>query len=58
MPTKKPLKPDDFPVRTKEREIVTDTGKLVAEARDNETAKDVAERLNSDNAREEDDRWA
>jgi hypothetical protein len=58
MPTKKPLKPEDFPVRPKETKIITDSGESVAEARDKETAKDVADRLNSDNAREEEDRWA
>jgi hypothetical protein len=52
----KPLKLEDFPVRTDE--IVTDTGKPVAEARDEETAEEVADRLNSDHAREEEDRWA
>jgi hypothetical protein len=38
--------------------IVTDAGEPVAEARDQETAEDIASRLNNDHAREEDDRWA
>jgi hypothetical protein len=58
MPDDKPLKPDDFPVHTKQTEIVTDTGKPVAEAKDEKIAEDVANRLNSDQAREEEDRWA
>ena len=58
MSKKKPLKPDDFPVHSNQSEIVTDTGKPVAGARDKETAEDVADRLNSDPAREEEDRWA
>ena len=58
MPDQKALKPDDFPVHTKQTEIVTDTGKPVAEACDKKTAEDVADRLNSDQAREEEDRWA
>jgi hypothetical protein len=58
MPKQKPLTPDDFPVHTHKSEIVTNTGKPVAGARDEETAEDVADRLNSDHAREEDDRWA
>jgi hypothetical protein len=58
VPKEKPLEPDDFPVHTKQDEIVTDTGMPVAGARDKETAEDVADRLNSDHAREEQDRWA
>jgi hypothetical protein len=58
MSKKKPLKPEDFPVHSNQSEIVTDTGKPVAGARDKETAEDVADRLNSDHAREEEDRWA
>jgi hypothetical protein len=58
MPDQKALKPEDFPVHTKQTEIVTDTGQPVADACDQKTAEDVAERLNSDQAREEEDRWA
>jgi hypothetical protein len=53
MPKEKPLKPEDFPVPTKKKEIVTDAGEPIAGARDNETAEDVADRLNSDHAQEE-----
>jgi hypothetical protein len=56
MSKKKPLKPKDFPVHSNQSEIVTDAGKPVAGARDEETAEDVANRLNSDQAREEEDR--
>ena len=38
--------------------IVTETGEPVAKARDRKTAEDVANRLNNDHAREEEDRWA
>jgi hypothetical protein len=58
VPKEKPLKPDDFPVHTKQKEIVTDTGKPVAVARDKETAEDITDRLNSEHAQEEQDRWA
>jgi hypothetical protein len=58
MPKDKPLKPEDFPVHTEKTEIITDTGEPVAGARDSDTAKDIADRLNSDHAREEEDRWA
>jgi len=54
----KPLKPEDFPVHTEQKEIVTDSGKPTAGACDKETAHDVADRLNSDHSREEEDRWA
>jgi hypothetical protein len=58
MSKEKPLRPEDFPVHANKDEIVTDTGKPVAGARDEETAEEVADRLNSDQAREEEDRWA
>jgi hypothetical protein len=58
VPENKPLKPDDFPVHTRKTAIVTDAGKPVAEAKDEKIAGDIADRLNSDQAREEDDRWA
>ena len=58
MPKEKPLSPDDFPIHTNRSRVVTDTGKPVAEARDEKTAEDVADRLNSDHARDEEDRWA
>jgi hypothetical protein len=58
VPKEKPLKPDDFPVHTKLKEIVTDTGKPVATACDKETAEDITDRLNSDHVQEEQDRWA
>jgi hypothetical protein len=41
-----PLKPDDFPVHTNQKQIVKDDGKTIAEARTKKTAEDVAERLN------------
>jgi hypothetical protein len=40
------------------KEIVTDTGKPIAGTRDKATAEDIADRLNSDHAQEEQDRWA
>jgi len=54
----KPLKPEDFPVRADDKAIVKETGKPVAEAIDKKTAEDVADRLNADEARTEEDRWA
>jgi hypothetical protein len=51
VPKKKHLKPEDFPVHTEQTEIVTDTGKPIAGARDKEIAEDVADRLNSDHTK-------
>jgi hypothetical protein len=53
----KPLKPADFPVHADNKAIVKDDGKLIAEAVDKKTAQDVADRLNADEARTEEDRW-
>ena len=39
-----PLKPEDFPVHTNQKQIVKNDGKTIAEARTKKTAEDVAER--------------
>jgi hypothetical protein len=54
----KPLKPQDFPVHTQQKQIVKNDGKIIAEARHPETAEDVAERLNAEEDRREEDRWS
>lgn len=53
-----PLKPEDFPVHTNQKQIVKNDGKTIAEARTKKTAEDVAERLNADEGRREEDRWS
>ena len=53
-----PLKPEDFPVHTNQKQIVKNDGKTVAEARTMKTAEDVAERLNAEEDRREEDRWS
>lgn len=58
MADEKPLKPEDFPVRAKQKNIVNNDGKPLAEACDKKTAEDIADRLNADDARNEEDRWA
>jgi hypothetical protein len=58
VPKERPLKPEDFPVHTNQKEIVTDRGKSIAGTRDKEAAEDIADRLNSDHAQEDQDRWA
>jgi hypothetical protein len=53
-----PLKPEDFPVHTNQKQIVKNDGKTIAEARTKKTAEDVAERLNAEEGRREEDRWS
>jgi hypothetical protein len=52
------LKPADFPVQVKRRNIVNNDGKAIAEACDEKTADDVADRLNAEEYRREEDRWS
>ena len=52
------LKPEDFPVHTKEKKIVKNDGKTIADASDKKVAEDVAERLNADEDLREQDRWS
>jgi hypothetical protein len=53
-----PLKPNDFPVHTEQKKIVKTDGKDIAEAKTEKIAEDVADRLNSEEAQREEDRWA
>jgi hypothetical protein len=53
-----PLKPADFPVHTDQKKIIKNDGKTIAEARARKTAEDVAERLNAEEDRREEDRWS
>ena len=53
-----PLKPEDFPVHTNQKQIVKNDGRAIAEARTKKTAEDVAERLNAEEGRREEDRWS
>ena len=52
------LKPYDFPVPTEKKKIVKTDGEDIAEAKTTEIAEDVADRLNSEEAQREEDRWA
>lgn len=58
MPNDKPLKPDDFPVEVEGEELVTADGKPIAKAKTPAIAEDIAERLNEDDQRKEEDRWS
>ena len=54
----KPLEPEDFPLRTKQKKILKNDGETIAEARNEQTADEVAERLNVEEQIREEDRWA
>lgn len=58
MPNEKPLKPDDFPVEVEGEELVTADGKPIAKAKTPAIAEDIADRLNEDDCRKEQDRWS
>jgi hypothetical protein len=51
-----PLKPEDFPVHANQKQIVKSDGKPIAEARTKKTPEEVAERLNVEEDRREEDR--
>lgn len=53
-----PLTPDDFPVEADKAQLKTQDGKPVAVAQSEATAQDIADRLNEQAAREEEDRWS
>jgi hypothetical protein len=55
---KRPLKPHDFPVHSQCDQIKKHDGMPVAKAEDEALAEDVAERLNEDEARREQDKWS
>ena len=52
------LKPEDFPVRTEQKKITKNDGKPIAEASNEKTAEEVAERLNAEENSREQDRWS
>ncbi|MDO9560765.1 MAG: hypothetical protein Q7J60_04020 [Bradyrhizobium sp.] len=54
----KSLEPDDFPVRTRRKKIVKSDGETIAEACNEQTAEEVAERLNAEEQAREEDRWS
>lgn len=58
MGKKKPLDASDFPVSAEDSKLVTHDGKPIADANSPPLAEDIAERLNDDAARKEEDRWA
>lgn len=53
-----PLKADDFPVDAQGKKIKKQDGTQIAEAEDSIVARDVADRLNEDEAQREEDKWS
>ena len=58
MPNNKLLKPADFPVEVEGDELMTADGKPIAKAKTPAVAEDIANRLNEDDQRKEEDRWS
>jgi hypothetical protein len=56
--SKKPLKPDDFPVSSAGTKIKKQDGTTIANTDDPAVADDVADRLNEDEAQREEDKWS
>jgi hypothetical protein len=54
----RPLNSGDFPVQVDHDKIKKQDGTPVAEAEDETTATDVADRLNDEEARREEDKWS
>ena len=54
----KALKPEEFPVNADGKKIKKQDGTPIADAADPAVASDVAERLNDDEARREEDKWS
>ena len=54
---KKPLKPEDFPVDSEDRKTKKQDGTPIA-AESPAVAAEIAERLNEDEARREEDKWS
>ena len=55
---KKTLQPNDFPVNAEGKKIKKQDGTPIANTDDPTVAADVAERLNEDEARREEDKWS
>jgi len=56
--SRKPLKPDDFPVTAEGQKIKKQDGQPIANTDDPDVAADVAERPNGNEARREEDKWS
>jgi Protein of unknown function (DUF3606) len=52
------LKPDDFPLNAEGKKIRKRDGAKLAETEDPVVAKEIADRLNADDAQREEDKWS
>jgi hypothetical protein len=52
------LKPDDFPLQADQDKVKRQDGKPVAQTGSKEMAKEIAERLNCEEHRREEDKWS
>ncbi|WP_420131960.1 hypothetical protein [Rhodopseudomonas sp.] len=52
------LEADDFPVHADRTELKTQDGEKIAEAKTKTLAEEIAQRLNEQAHREEEDRWS
>jgi len=52
------LQPDDFPLTADGNKLAKPDGKPIAVAKDKATAAEIAERLNEDEQRKEEDKWS
>ncbi|CCD89436.1 conserved hypothetical protein [Bradyrhizobium sp. ORS 285] len=53
-----PLKPDDFPLEADEDRVRRKDGKPIARTKDEAMAHEIAERLNAEEHRREEDKWS
>jgi hypothetical protein len=58
MKQKKQLESEDFPVLNDDTKIKKSDGEVIADAKNDKVAEEICDRLNTDHAREEEDRWA
>ena len=58
MSGKSPIKPEDFPLEVEGKKIKGKRGKTIAVTESDAAAEDIAERLNEDEDRKEEDRWS
>jgi hypothetical protein len=56
--SKKPLQPEDFPVDAEGQKVKKQDGTPIADAESPPVAAEIAERLNEDEARREEDKWS
>ncbi|WOH48229.1 hypothetical protein [Bradyrhizobium sp. sBnM-33] len=56
--SKKPLRPEDFPMDVDGQKVKKQDGTPIADAETPAVAAEIVERLNEDEARREEDKWS